>query len=78
MRGALCCALLVAAALAAARVPGLFASPMPMDFVAQSANTPADQALQARGPDHDIDTAANDPFVTVLGDHVRPCSALRP
>ena len=57
-------------------LPGLFASPMPMDFIAQSANTPADQALQARGPDHDIDIAANDPFVTVLGNALQHRNAV--
>ena len=39
-----------------------------MDFVAQAAGTPADQALQARGPDHDLDTATTDSIITVLGD----------
>ena len=76
VRCALCCALLVAAALAAARAASSSRDKYLMDFVAQAAGTPADQALQARGPDHDVDTATNDSFITVLGDALQHRNAV--
>ena len=50
-----------------------------MDFVAVPAGTTAEQALQIRGSDHDLELATADPFITVLGNatQARPAPAGR-